>query len=234
MSTDAAVDRTMRTYYRHRAGEYDEWYDRVGRYNRGATNAQWHAELRELDAWVEALRAARVLEIACGTGRWTRRLARTCSTTACDFAPEMLARCAAACEAAGVRVAFTRADAYALPFADGAFNAVFFGFWLSHVFPARRRAFVEEVARVLRPGGEVWVCDSGWSVESGALDHGPPPAVDAGGVHERRLNDGSVHCIYKQCFTAPVLAAYLRAWGAAPEVHASQEHFVWGRVRVEG
>ncbi len=32
-------------YYRARAGEYDEWWFRTGRYDRGeAFNAQWHAE----------------------------------------------------------------------------------------------------------------------------------------------------------------------------------------------
>ena len=36
-------------YYRARAGEYDEWFYRVGRYDRGADwNARWFAEVEML------------------------------------------------------------------------------------------------------------------------------------------------------------------------------------------
>ena len=101
------VDRSMRDYYRHRAAEYDEWYDRVGRYDRGETNAQWHVDLAQMAGWVESLRAGRVLEIACGTGRWTRRLARTNHVVAADFAPEMLAQTRMACAQAHVSAALT-------------------------------------------------------------------------------------------------------------------------------
>lgn len=232
--SDGAVDGAMRTYYGRRAAEYDQWYDREGRYDRAAGNAVWREDLAELAAWVRSLRAGRVLEIAAGTGRWTQVLAGACDVVACDYAPEMLVQCTARCRTAGLSVRYVRADAYALPFASAGFDAVFFGFWLSHVFPARMPEFVAEVARVLQPGGEVWVCDSGWSVDSGARDHERPPALGAGGVHRRKLNDGSEHLIYKQCFSAPLLADYLRAWGPAPETHESSEHFVWGRVRLDG
>ncbi len=228
------VDSSMRAYYRRRAPEYDQWYDREGRYDRGLANAPWHAELAELTAWVEGLRASRVLEIACGTGRWTRRLAQHNRIVACDFAPEMLAETRSACAGVGVQAFRVRADAYTLPFPDNAFDAVFFGFWLSHVFPDRLARFGHEVGRVLRPGGEVWVCDSGWSRDSGAVDHDPAPSADTGGVHTRKLNDGSSWAVYKQCFTAALLAHFLRAWGPRPETHETREHFVWGRVRLPG
>lgn len=221
------VDRSMRAYYAARAPEYDEWYDRVGRCDRGPANAEWNADLAELTAWVESLRAGHVLDIACGTGRWTQRLTKHNRVTACDFSQEMLAQCAAGTPG----IAQVQADAYHLPFASGTFDAVFFGFWLGHVFPERIDPFVAEVERVVRPGGEVWVCDSGWSRDSGAQDHDPPPALHSGGVHRRILNDGRTFDIYKQCFTAAVLAEYLSAWGPRPETHESREHFVWGRVR---
>ncbi len=57
-------------YYRARSGEYDEWFLREGRYDRGPEQrAEWFKEVAEVEA---ALHAAgprgNVLELACGTG----------------------------------------------------------------------------------------------------------------------------------------------------------------------
>ncbi|MGH8315570.1 MAG: class I SAM-dependent methyltransferase, partial [Steroidobacterales bacterium] len=82
-------------YYRARAGEYDQWWFRAGRYDRGAEfNAQWHAETAAvetaLDAWLAARKPAHVLELACGTGLFTRRIApRVLQLTAVDASPEV-------------------------------------------------------------------------------------------------------------------------------------------------
>src|SRR5579862_2819893 len=84
-------------YYRARAGEYDEWWFRAGRYDRGDEfNAQWHRETAEVEvalvAWLEARRPRKVLELACGTGLFTRHLApRVEHVTAVDASPEVLA-----------------------------------------------------------------------------------------------------------------------------------------------
>jgi ubiquinone/menaquinone biosynthesis C-methylase UbiE len=65
-------------YYRARASEYDEWFLRTGRYDRGEEqNSRWFAEVAEVAAALDAFRpAGRVLELAAGTGLWTERLAR--------------------------------------------------------------------------------------------------------------------------------------------------------------
>ena len=84
-------------YYRARAGEYDEWWFRHGRYDRGAEfNARWHAEVdtveRAADEWLARERPDNVLEIACGTGLFTRRIApRAARVTCVDASPEVLA-----------------------------------------------------------------------------------------------------------------------------------------------
>ena len=84
-------------YYRARAGEYDEWWFRQGRYDRGSEfNARWHSETgaveAALDAWIARRRPRSVLELACGTGLFTRRIApRVASVTAVDASPEVLA-----------------------------------------------------------------------------------------------------------------------------------------------
>ena len=66
-------------YYRARAREYDDWWMRLGRYDRGAeATARWRAEVVELDAAISRSDlSGDVLELACGTGWWTERLARS-------------------------------------------------------------------------------------------------------------------------------------------------------------
>jgi SAM-dependent methyltransferase len=81
-------------YYRARAGEYDQWFLREGRYNRGPdANAQWFREAGLVEAALETFApSGRVLELACGTGLWTRHLVRFAeSVTALDASPEVLA-----------------------------------------------------------------------------------------------------------------------------------------------
>ncbi|AOR31118.1 methyltransferase [Streptomyces fodineus] len=94
----------------------------------------------------------RLLDIACGTGIVTRRLAADrpgLRVTGTDLTPGMV-------RMAGARLpgAVVRADSRRLPFPAGTFDAVT-SIWLLHLLydPGDLRAVVAECARVLRPGG---------------------------------------------------------------------------------
>src|SRR5690349_6272946 len=81
-------------YYRARAHEYDQWFLRQGRYDRGPErNRQWLSEVQELRAHLDRFRpTGRVLELACGTGWWTEQLLRHADcVTAVDASLEVLA-----------------------------------------------------------------------------------------------------------------------------------------------
>lgn len=97
--------------------------------------------------------ASRVLEIAAGTGVVTRALAATLSDSvsivATDLNQAMLDQAAAVGTARPVE--WRQADALALPFADGEFDAVVCQFGVMF-FPDKAKAF-SEARRVLRPGG---------------------------------------------------------------------------------
>ncbi|WP_250035258.1 class I SAM-dependent methyltransferase [Paractinoplanes maris] len=90
------------------------------------------------------------LDVCCGTGAGLAVLASVCrgSVTGVDFSAGMLTQARAAHPAA----AYVRADARALPFAEGFDLAVSFGA-LGHFLPAERPALFDGIHRALRPGG---------------------------------------------------------------------------------
>src|SRR3954447_2929919 len=108
---------------------------------------------RDLAARLAALAPARVLETAAGTGVATRALARAlpagAAIVATDLNRPMLDLAAARLETA--EVTWQQADALALPFGDGAFDAVACQFG-AMFFPDKVAAY-REARRVLRPGG---------------------------------------------------------------------------------
>ena len=93
MADDTVLSEQL-DYYRARALEYDKWWLREGRFDRGPeANARWFAETTELERVLERFDPrGGVLELACGTGLWTRHLVQHAdSVTAVDAAPEVLA-----------------------------------------------------------------------------------------------------------------------------------------------
>ena len=98
-------------------------------------------------------------------------------------------------------------DAWAEP--DRAVDAVFAGFWLSHVPRARLDDFLGVVRRWLRPGGTFAFIDSLPDPQSSAADH-PAPADDAS---VRRLDDGREFTIVKVYYEPAELEAALRSSG---------------------
>src|SRR5919202_6091068 len=151
-------------YYRARAGEYDEWFLRKGRHDRGPEwNRRWFSELEhvrlELDRFGPT---GEVLELACGTGLWTVELARhAAGIIAVDASPEVLEINHARLQEAHpeVPVRYVRADLFDWS-PEKAYDVVFFGFWLSHVPPGRFAAFWELVRSAVRPGGRTFFVDS--------------------------------------------------------------------------
>jgi demethylmenaquinone methyltransferase/2-methoxy-6-polyprenyl-1,4-benzoquinol methylase len=221
-------------YYRARAGEYDEWWFRTGRYDRGPElNAHWHAEVATveaaLDRWLTERRPRSLLELACGTGLFTRHLApRVPHMTAIDASPEVLAINAA--RVAASNVDYVESDLFAWRPAAG-YDAVFFSFWLSHVPEERFAAFWEIVRSALAPGGAAYLIDSAFDPTSTAKDH-VLTSADAG-VVTRKLNDGREFRIVKFFHRPAELAAKLARLGWRADIAQTQRYFIYGEATPE-
>lgn len=216
----------MARYYRERAAEYDEWFYRRGRFDRGpALNARWFAEVAQVESALDgAGLGGDVLELAPGTGIWTQRLAAAVrSLTAVDASPEMIAINRA--RLAGRPVTYIQADLFTWR-PERHYDAVFFGFWLSHVPRERLDAFLEVVASALRPGGALFFVDSRREPTSTAVDHQLPEQQAQ--VLTRRLNDGRMYSVVKNFYEPDLLAARFAAAGCAVTVRQTPAYFLYG------
>lgn len=231
LMSEARVLADQVAYYRARAGEYDEWWFRTGRYDRGAEfNAQWHAETAAveaaLEAWLVTRRPAQVLELACGTGLFTRLVApRVARLTAVDASPEVIAINRARVGADNVE--YVDADLFAWR-PQRRYDAVFFSFWLSHVPDERFAAFWTLVAAALAPGGAAYLIDSAFDPTSTAKDH-VLPGREAG-VVTRKLNDGREFLIVKVFYDPAALAAKLEALEFRANLKQTERYFIYGEA----
>lgn len=215
-------------YYRARAAEYDQWWLRQGRYDRGADlNARWFADAAAVRSALAAFRpSGRILELACGTGIWSEQLLPFASRlTAVDASPEVLAINAARLQSPLVR--YIQADIFEWqPTADERYDTIFFGFWLSHVPPQRFAAFWQMVGSCLAPGGRVFFVDSRREQTSTAVDHTLPEPTTP--VLQRRLNDGREFRIYKVFYDPTQLTNRLQQLGWRVEVAETPHYFIHG------
>ena len=215
-------------YYRARAPEYDDWFFRRGRYDRGEEHRrEWNAEAATAEAALrEARPSGRILELACGTGLWTRHLAPPADEmTAVDASPEVLRLNRERVGSAHVH--YIEADLFGWQ-PTGQYDFIFFGFWLSHVPPGRFEDFWELVAKSLKSDGQVFFVDGLFHPDSSAAYSGP---VDPDGtLSERKLADGREFTIVKVFYETAPLEQRLSKLGWQGVVRSTGKYFLYGNV----
>lgn len=108
----------------------------------------------ELVRFADVRAGARVLDVGCGTGVVALTCARRGAlVTGADLTPTLLERARENAEIAGYDIDFQEADVEALPFADASFDVVLSQF--GHMFGPRPDRTLDEMLRVLRPGGTI-------------------------------------------------------------------------------
>lgn len=211
-------------YYRSRAQEYNQWWYRQGRYDRGAeNNQQWFEEIEQLRTILHRIpHQQRILELAAGTGIWTRELVKIGQqVTAVDASPEMLAINKA--DVASDTITYIQADIFDwIP--EEPYDMVFFSFWLSHVPPDKLNQFLQNVSAMLKPKGHLFLIDSQRVDESTAKDHIIP---DEGITLERKLNNGRTFRIVKVFYRPDDLQATLREAGIQADISMTGKFFIY-------
>jgi len=122
----------------------------------------------------------KVLDVAAGNGNASLAAARRwCEVTSTDYVPTLLSRGRERAAAERLKIEFQEADAEALPFAPGSFDAVVSTFGV--MFTADQDKAAAELLRVCRPGGKIGLAN--WTPEGfvGQVfktigKHVPPPA----------------------------------------------------------
>jgi ubiquinone/menaquinone biosynthesis C-methylase UbiE len=138
---------------------YDEWHERVS--GSVALDTPWHRLVQAALLPERDLEGRRVLEIACGRGEfaeWCASQARPSLLVAADFSMSALqlarARLAASTLALGP-VSFLQADAQGIALPPASIDTVICCETIEHV--PEPRAALHELARVLRPGGRLFL-----------------------------------------------------------------------------
>lgn len=127
---------------KHGAGEIWNWEGAAGQ-------LRWRRRVKMLSHHLRS--EMNVLELGCGTGYFTRELARSgAAIIAVDVSPELLEIARATCVAANVR--YEIQNACALTYPEGAFDSVLGSSVLHHL---EIEQSLREIYRVLRPGGTI-------------------------------------------------------------------------------
>jgi SAM-dependent methyltransferase len=199
-------------YYRARADEYDDT---------GVVGAE--QEGRRLEAALEGFwPRGRVLELACGTGQWTKRLAAGAdSVTAVDASPEVLAINRS--KVGDARVRYVEADLFAWR-PNELYDTVFFAFWLSHVPPERFERFWAVVAESLAPAGRVFFIEDRPTLAAEERTVPGEPEY----VVERELLDGRTYRAVKAFRDPEWIRQRLAALGWEAEVETVGPCFFYG------
>jgi len=230
MGDDALLAEQV-AYYRARAPEYDHWWNRTHQYElEPELKATWDADVDALEHWLQdQAPLGDVLELACGTGIWTRRLAAVADhITAVDASPETLAINRSRTGAGPTPVEYVEADLFS--WQPGAtFDTVFFSFWISHVPQERFADFWAMVGSALRPGGRALYIDNRWSSTTW------PPQRPEGFVQERTdLSDGRRFRIVKHYYEPSELDAAMSAIGWTARTEETSLWFIRGSATPTG
>lgn len=130
-------------------------FTRMFSFGSGRTARQTEAALRA----VLPAKQGRVLDVACGPGLYTRRLARDLPeglVIGFDVSKPMLRQ--ATRKSSGLSVAFVRGDAHELPYPDATFDSVICLAAL-YLIPKPHQV-IAEMARVLKPDGRILIWTS--------------------------------------------------------------------------
>jgi ubiquinone/menaquinone biosynthesis C-methylase UbiE len=207
------------TYYRKMAQEYDE--------TTGQTEDLQRAFARARDLLQQHEPVEQILELACGTGTWTRALLPLGrELTVIDASPEMLSL--ARQKVGNAVVQFQQADLFQWQ-PRQQYDLVFFANWLSHVPPQRLDAFLGTVARAVRPSGSLVMVDQYAPMQE---DREIIVQKEEGAIYAKRsLINGQTFIIVKVFYDLQIIENLLDALDFTVMVHKLDDIFFFLQAR---
>ncbi|MGI2906363.1 class I SAM-dependent methyltransferase [Tolypothrix sp. VBCCA 56010] len=212
-------------YYRARASEYDEWFYRIGRYDRGdEIKERWFNEVNVVKQALQQVgQVEEILELASGTGIWTQELLNIGKKiTAIDASEEVIEINRSKLNSPNVE--YRQIDLFTWE-PDAEYDLVFFSFWLSHVPPELLDFFLTKLYKSVRVGGQVFIVDSRLEHTSTANNH---ILIDDGSIYKsRKLNDGREFQIVKIYYHPDKLQNKLTQVGFQANVKQTDNYFIY-------
>jgi SAM-dependent methyltransferase len=172
-------------YYKDRAAEYEKIYSKPERQDdlhRAATIVQ------------DIFAHKQVLEIACGTGYWTERIAQRATSIFATDINEAVINVAKRKTYPNNNISFGLADIYNFP-DQNKYESLFAGFIWSHILLQDLDKFLQTVNNLVAPGGTIVFMDNHFVAGS---NH-PITNIDEQGntFQTRKLEDGTEHLVLK-------------------------------------
>lgn len=209
------------SYYDKRAKEYEKVY----------LNPAEHGDLLRAEKIFQDLFAQqRALEIACGTGYWTERIAETATSFHATDINESVIEIAR--ERQRENITFAVADMFDLA-PDELFEGVFGGFIRSHILLQDLDRFLGKFSSLLKPDGTIVFID-GLPVEGTNHDLRNISKTEEFGntFQTRKLENGTPHLVLKNFPTEDFLVQKLST--IATDISVTSLEYYWiasGRLR---
>ncbi len=221
MNSNFTMNNDLVAYYAARAREYEKIYDRTER----------QPDLTRLTAIVQDIfRDKNVLEIACGTGWWTQRIARTARAMLATDINEAVLDIARAKNYESGNVHFQCDDLFQSA-VEQPFDALFGGYIWSHIRLEDLDRFIACTIDRVKPGGVVVFADNLYVPGSNT----PISETDAAGntYQTRLLEDGSEYAVLKNFPNEQLVREKLESRGLECEWLALDYYWIAiGKVRA--
>ena len=204
---------SINEYYSKRAKEYEQIYHR--------DDPVMQSELARIKNLLRnSFRNKSVLEIACGTGYWTKAVAQSVDNlTAVDYSVEMLE----VAKAKNTGANFITDDAFLLENVNRNFIAGFANFWFSHIPKIQINFFLNTFHKKLKPNSTIIMTDNIYNAEFGGelIDN----ANDENTYKNRTLKDGASYQIIKNYYNEEELNTIFRMYSSEIKIHFGK--FYW-------
>ncbi len=187
------------SYYKDRANEYEKIYAKPER----------QADLKNAASILQEIFTAKhVLEIACGTGYWTEKIAQTASSILATDINNSVIEIAKLKDFSNKNVSFEIADIY--NFADNKkYESLFGGFIWSHILLQDLDKFLATITSLVAPGSTVVFMDNNFVAGS---NHPLVETDKEGNTYQlRKLDNGTAHLVLKNFPTEEFLRSKVSA-----------------------